>query len=382
VTDEQLLRRVAAALTAVIDASGEDVVSTGRVQDLSLEADGVVRFRFVLRPKDAGTLVRETRAAAERVEGVSKVRIDVKLPSTGAPSAQGEGKQSHGSPLRPGSVPAPTPDPRLLPGVRRVVAVSSGKGGVGKSTVAVNLAAALASAGNRVGLLDADIYGPNVPTMVGEKRRPRVTGGKGKEMIEPLEAHGMLIMSLGLLLDEAQPAIMRGPLISGILKQFVEQVSWGELDYLVVDMPPGTGDAQLSLVQTVRVDGVVMVTTPQDVSTGDVRRAIKMFERVETRVLGIVENMAGFVCPCCGTLYDLFGSGGGSALAKETGLPLLGRIPLEPRVRVDGDGGAPTVLSAPESGSGSALREVSVRVAAALQAEAESGSAPALAGPV
>jgi ATP-binding protein involved in chromosome partitioning len=185
-------------------------------------------------------------------------------------------------------------------------------------------------------------------------------------MIEPLEVHGLRVMSLGLLLDDAQPAIMRGPLIAGILKQFVEQVEWGELDYLVVDMPPGTGDAQLSLVQTVRVDGVVMVTTPQDVSTGDVRRAIKMFERVDTRVLGVVENMSGFVCPCCGTVYELFGKGGGQELADAAGLPLLGQLPLEPKVRESGDAGAPIVISDPDSAAAEALRGVASRVAEAL----------------
>jgi ATP-binding protein involved in chromosome partitioning len=362
---EQILRRVAAALTAVLDEQGQDVVSTGRVRDLTIEAEDLVRFRFVLQPNDPGTLVRRARAAAEGVEGVAKVKIDVKLPAAqgGGGGAQAAPKPSTRPPLGPGNVPAPKPDPGLLTQVRHILAVSSGKGGVGKSTVAVNLAAALASSGLRVGLLDADIYGPNVPMMLGEKRRPRVSGTRGAEMIEPLEVHGMRIMSLGLLLDEAQPAIMRGPLISGILKQFVGQVEWGELDYLIVDMPPGTGDAQLSLVQTVRVDGVVMVTTPQDVSTSDVRRAIKMFERVETRVIGIVENMSGFVCPCCSTSFDLFGKGGGDRLAEESGLPLLARVPLEPAVREGGDEGAPIVLSAPDSGAGSAFRSLAEQVA-------------------
>jgi ATP-binding protein involved in chromosome partitioning len=373
VTDEQLLRRVAAALTSVVDADGEDVVSTGRVRELTVEDEGVVRFRFVLKPNDPGTLVRQARAAAEGIEGVGRVKIDVKLPAAegstglaGAAPAAGS-KPSHRPPLGPGNVPAPKPDPRLLTGVRRIVAVSSGKGGVGKSTVAVNVAATLAARGHRVGLMDADVYGPNVPMMLGEKRRPRVSGAKGSEMIEPLEAHGVKIMSLGLLLDEAQPAIMRGPLISGILKQFVEQVEWGPLDFLIVDMPPGTGDAQLSLVQTVRVDGVIMVTTPQDVATGDVRRAISMFEKVDTRVLGVVENMSGFVCPCCGTTYDLFGSGGGEKLSQAAGIPLLGKVPLEVQVREGGDQGAPIVVSAPDSGAGAALQNVVTRVVEELE---------------
>jgi ATP-binding protein involved in chromosome partitioning len=251
--------------------------------------------------------------------------------------------------------------------VKKIVAVSSGKGGVGKSTVAVNVAVALAMRGASVGLMDADIYGPNVPIMLGEKRRPQVSGAKGSEMIEPLDAHGLKAMSLGLLIEDAQPAIMRGPMISGILKQFVEQVNWGELDYLVVDLPPGTGDAQLSLVQTVRVDGVVMVTTPQDVSTGDVRRAIKMFERVETRVLGVVENMSGFVCPCCNTRYELFGSGGGQELATAANIPLLGTVPLEPAVREGGDAGAPVVVARPESPAAIALASVATQVEALLR---------------
>ncbi len=263
-------------------------------------------------------------------------------------------------------VPAPTPKPDILGENTRVVAVSSGKGGVGKSMVAANLAAAFAASGKSVGLLDADIYGPNIPLMFGAEGRPGVSGGKGQEMIEPMEAHGVRLMSIGFLLEKEQPAIMRGPLISGILKQFLEQVTWGELDMMVVDMPPGTGDAQLSLVQIVDIDGVVMVTTPQDVATGDVRRGIKMFERVNTTVLGIVENMSGFVCPHCDEEVDIFGSGGGERLAEEMELPLLGRVPLDPAVRSAGDDGVPTVLSAPDSGAGRALREIADTVAEAL----------------
>jgi ATP-binding protein involved in chromosome partitioning len=270
--------------------------------------------------------------------------------------------------LKPGSVPAPTPKPGILKNVRHVVAVSSGKGGVGKSMVAANLAAALAKAGQRVGLLDADIYGPNIPLMFGVSRRPSVIGEKGKEMIEPLEAHGVRLMSLGFLLDREQPAIMRGPLISGVLKQFLEQVAWGPLDVMVVDMPPGTGDAQLSLVQSIDLDGAVMVTTPQDVSTGDVRRGIKMFERVNTRVLGIVENMSGLVCPHCHEPIDVFGSGGGQALATEMSVPLLGCVPLDPAVRLAGDQGTPSVLSAPGSGAGVALTEIADKVRYTLDA--------------
>jgi ATP-binding protein involved in chromosome partitioning len=233
---------------------------------------------------------------------------------------------------------------------------------------ATNLAAALAVRGQAVGLLDADIYGPDIPLMFGEDRRPAVSGPKGSERIEPLDAHGVRLMSLGFLLEKEQPAIMRGPLISGILRQFVEQVAWGPLDVMLVDMPPGTGDAQLSLVQTIDLDGAIMVTTPQDVSTGDVRRAIRMFERVNTRVLGIVENMAGHVCPHCGESVDIFGHGGGERLAKEMDVPFLGRVPLDGAVRAAGDDGVPTVLSAPESPAGRALLGVADTLLEALAA--------------
>ncbi len=345
------------------EGSDRDLISSGQVQNLEVEDGGVVRFGFVLSPGDKGDLVKEARAAAEGVPGVSAVKVNVQLPQM-AP-AGGGGRQGG---LQPGSVPAPTPKPNLLADVRHVLAVSSGKGGVGKSMVASNLAAAFARSGQRVGLLDADIYGPNIPLMFGEDRRPRVVGDPGKEMIEPLEAHGVRLMSLGFLLDKEQPAIMRGPLITGILKQFLEQVDWGPLDVMVVDMPPGTGDAQLSLVQSIDVDGAVMVTTPQEVATGDVRRGVKMFERVNTRVLGIVENMSGFSCPHCGEVVDVFGSGGGERLASEMGLPFLGRVPLDPAVRSAGDEGRPTVVSAPESVAGVALLELTGVIESALGA--------------
>ena len=360
VETDRVLRRVAAALSRVTHpASGEDVLSSGRVRELRMDDDGTVRFRFGLQPDDPGTLVRQARAAAEGVAGVARVKVDIALPAQNAKPQR--------DPLRPGSVPAPTPNPDLLPGVQRVLAVSSGKGGVGKSTVSTNLAVALAAAGKRVGVLDADVYGPNIPMMFGERRKPRVGGTRGAERIEPLESHGVRLMSLGFLLDEAQPAVMRGPLISGIMKQFLEQVEWGELDFLVVDMPPGTGDAQLSLVQNIRVDGVVMVTTPQDVAAGDVLRGIKMFERTSTPILGVVENMSGFECPCCGTRYDLFGSGGGRRLAEQTGVAFLGEIPLEVGVREGGDAGEPVVVVSPDSAAGRALRAVAERVLEAFE---------------
>ena len=374
-TQNSMQEQVLSALRSVLHPhTGEDLVAAGYVRDVEIRPDGEVRFSFTLQPQDPGSLVKQARSAVQAVDGVAKVKVNVQLPQAGtqAAAAPAPPRPAPSSPppgggggLKPGSVPAPTPKPGILSDTDHVVAVSSGKGGVGKSMVASNLAAALADQGLRVGLLDADIYGPNIPRMFGETRRPRVTGGKGKEMIEPLEAHGVRLMSLGFLLEEEQPAIMRGPLIAGILRQFLEQVDWGPLDVLVVDMPPGTGDAQLSLVQTIDVDGAVMVSTPQAVAVGDVRRGVKMFERVNTRVLGIVENMAG----------EVFGSGGGEALAGEMGLDFLGRVPLDPAVRQAGDAGRPTVLETPDSPAGQALAKVAEAVFKALHT-ARAGAVP------
>jgi ATP-binding protein involved in chromosome partitioning len=364
---ETLLQSVEAALARVSNgSSGTDIVSAGQIKNLEVQDDGHVRFSFILKPEDPSSLVKEARAAAQAVEGVSKVKLNVQLPQAGTAAPAGPAAPPKRG-LVPGSVPAPTPKPGVLSEVSHVIAVSSGKGGVGKSMTTTNLAAALAAQGKRVGLLDADIYGPNIPLMFGEDRRPGVTGPKGKERIEPLDAHGVRLMSLGFLLEKEQPAIMRGPLISGILRQFIEQVSWGRLDYLLVDMPPGTGDAQLSLVQTIDLDGAIMVTTPQDVATGDVRRAIRMFERVNTRVLGIIENMAGHECPHCGESVDIFGRGGGEKLAHDMSLPFLGRIPLDPAVSTAGDEGTPTVLSDPNSAAATALVQVVEQLVLAVE---------------
>jgi len=367
---EELRGRVTAALEAVRrEGAAAGILADGHVRDLEVTEDGTVTFDFVLKSGDPGSLVKEARVAAEGVDGVVAVKVNVALPQAQAPAAAAASSSGQAVPGRgpeAGRVPELTPMGRPLGDVQHVIAVSSGKGGVGKSMIAANLAAAFARDGRRVGLLDADIYGPNIPLMFGQDGKPRVSGQPGSEMIEPLESHGVRLMSLGFLLDKDQPAIMRGPLISGILKQFLEQVAWGPLDVMVVDMPPGTGDAQLSLVQTIDLEGAVMVTTPQDISTGDVRRGVRMFERVNTNVLGVIENMSGFTCPHCGEAVDVFGAGGGAKLADDMGLPFLGVVPLDPAIRLAGDQGVPTVVSAPDSPAGRALGDIARALEARL----------------
>jgi ATP-binding protein involved in chromosome partitioning len=247
------------------------------------------------------------------------------------------------------------PTPVAFPDLGNIIAVSSGKGGVGKSTVAVNLAVALAKDGARVGIMDADIYGPNVPRMLGLDGPPRLDN---HDRMVPHEAFGVRVVSLGFLVPPDQPAIWRGPIIMKVINQFLRDVAWGKLDYLIVDMPPGTGDAQLSLVQATHVHGSLIVTTPQDVAAGDALRGAKMFERVGVPIIGIVENMSYFECPHCGKPSSLFGSGGGQKLADSLGLPLLSQIPLYPRVLEGGDSGRPIVLAEPDSGAAKALTQL------------------------
>jgi ATP-binding protein involved in chromosome partitioning len=233
---------------------------------------------------------------------------------------------------------------------------------VGKSTVAVNLAVALAQAGHRVGVMDADVYGPNVPRMFGVFEKPPVQGGK----IQPLMAHGVKLMSLGFLVERDAPAIWRGPIIMKIVHQFLRDVQWGQLDYFIVDLPPGTGDAQLSLVQACHVAGAIIVTTPQEVAVGDALRGAKMFERVNVPVIGIIENMSGFVCPDCGARHELFSTGGGERLAEEVGAPLLGKIPLQGHLADEADAGRPVVVAQPDSPAARALSAIAEGLPARL----------------
>jgi len=327
------------------------------VHELEAGEDGLVSFTFHLTREDPATLVRDARKAVQAVAGVRDVKINVVDPGAGAtPGATAAPRGAPGVP--------PPPTPQEMPQLGRVLAISSGKGGVGKSTVSVNLAAALARAGHRVGLMDADIYGPNVPRMMGVSEKPPVTGGK----IQPLSAHGVKLMSLGFIVERDAPAIWRGPIIMKIIQQFLRDVDWGELDFFLVDLPPGTGDAQLSLAQTIHLHGAVIVTTPQQVATGDSLRGAKMFERVGTRVLGVVENMSYYVCEHCGEKSELFLSGGGAVLARELSVPLLGQIPLQAGLAALADAGQPVVVAAPDSPSGRALREVAEQVVVLLQA--------------
>jgi len=257
----------------------------------------------------------------------------------------------------------------LMPQVKNTIAVASGKGGVGKSTVAVNLAVALAKDGAKVGLLDADIYGPSIPLMLGINEKPKIYQDNNSAKILPLEKYGIKIMSIGFMIDDNMPVIWRGPMASGALKQFMSDVNWGELDYLVFDMPPGTGDIQLTLVQTIPLTGSVIVTTPQEVSLIDARKGLKMFSRVNVPVFGIVENMSYFIAPDTGKKYDIFGTGGGQKLASENDIRFLGGIPIDPRIRIGGDKGVPIVYDIPDTEYSNIIQEISRNLAAQVSIE-------------
>ena len=324
------------------------------VRDLVVDAQGGVAFTFALTTADPASLARRVRKAVEGVPGVTSVKMTV------VDSPDGVDRPSGRPAARPATAPPPPPTADEMPALGKVLAISSGKGGVGKSTVSANLAAALAREGYRVGLMDADIYGPNIPRMFGRTDKPEVQGGK----IQPLEAHGVKLMSLGFIVERDAPAIWRGPIIMKIIGQFLRDVAWGELDYFLVDLPPGTGDAQLSLTQIVRLHGAIIVTTPQEMAVGDSLRGAKMFERVGVGVVGIVENMSYFVCPHCETRSEVFLAGGGARLAAELGVPLLGQVPLQAGMAELADRGEPIVVSQPDSAAGKALRELARTVSA------------------
>src|SRR5215467_9891815 len=273
--------------------------------------------------------------------------------------------------MPPGTMPGQMPERHAIPGIRNLVAVASGKGGVGKTTVAVNLALALAKLGHKVGLLDADVYGPNVPIMLGSTAEPTATA---QQRIIPVVAQGVKMISMGLLNPGDKPVIWRGPMLHSVITQFLRSVEWGELDYLVIDLPPGTGDVQLTLIQTVAVTGAVVVTTPSTVALADVRKAIEMFRQVNVEVLGVVENMSSFVCPHCEKSVDVFGHGEGKRTADKFGVPLLGEIEIDPRIRIGGDTGQPVAAQGESAVPAASLYKLAHAVTARLdQLGASSG---------
>ena len=339
--------RVTEALTSVRNPrTNQDILTGGMVEDLVVSDQGKVSFTFVLDRNDPATLVRQARTAAREVDSVSEVKVKVMEPGA---AQQGAAAPQTGSP----PAPPPPPQPIDLPNLGHIMAISSGKGGVGKSTVAANIGVALAQQGYKVGIMDADIYGPNIPRMFGVTEQPPVRGGR----IIPLEAHDVKLMSLGLMIERDAPAIWRGPIIMKILQQFLRDVDWGQLDYLLVDLPPGTGDAQLSLVQSAQVKSAIIVTTPQEVAVGDGLRGAKMFERVGVPVLGIIENMSFFITPA-GERLEIFSSGGGQRLADELDVPLLGQIPLQAGMTDLADDGKPIVVAEPESPAAVAISQI------------------------
>ncbi len=275
----------------------------------------------------------------------------------------------------PPGAPQPMPERQPIPGVKNLVAIASGKGGVGKTTVAVNLALALVNLGHKVGLLDADVYGPNVPIMLGTTQEPLATMDK---RIIPVEVAGLKMISMGLLNPGDKPMIWRGPMLHSVITQFLRSVQWGELDYLVIDLPPGTGDVQLTLIQTVAVTGAVVVTTPSTVALADVRKAIEMFRQVNVEVLGVVENMSTFSCPHCGKPIDIFGHGEGAKTAQAYGVPVLGEIEIDPRIRIGGDTGKPVALLGETALGAKSLFDVARAVTNRLEAVSTTASGPSV----
>lgn len=338
--------QVMQALSQVIEPElHKDLVTLKMIHNLNI-TDGIVDFTIMLTTPACplkNHIEDEARAAVLAVPGVKRVnvRFDASVPG----------------------------DRRLLSkmdiGVKNAIAVASGKGGVGKSTIATNLALALAQTGASVGLLDADIYGPNIPLMMGIHERPRAANGR----ILPPQSYGVKLMSMGFLVEEDTPIIWRGPMIHSALRQFLSDVDWGNLDYMVVDLPPGTGDASLSLAQSLSLTGVVIVTTPQDVALADVVKGIAMFKHLEVPILGVVENMSYFVCGHCGQRTDIFSHGGGKTVAGRMGVPFLGEVPIDPVVRAGGDSGEPVVIAEPGSPAAIAIRKIAANVAAAISVQ-------------
>jgi ATP-binding protein involved in chromosome partitioning len=329
-----------------------DIVSFGFVRDIQVDG-GVVSFTVHFQTENPAVgqqIARDAEAAVRALDGVSEVRLNLEI---GA-------RQSAGA-----SAPMAAGQPNTLAGVKYRIAVASGKGGVGKSTVSTNLALSLRALGFSVGLLDADIYGPSQQMMLGIEGRPQID--EGDEKIIPMERHGIKTMSLGLITDPDTPVIWRGPMVMKAIDQFLTDVKWGELDFMIIDLPPGTGDAQLTLTQKAGLTGAVVVTTPQDVALIDARKGLAMFRKVNVPVLGIIENMSYFICRHCGEREEIFGHGGGQKTAGMLGVPFLGEVPIDPKVVVGGDTGEPIVVSDPQAPASAAFRELARHVVEQVQ---------------
>ena len=373
VSDQEILE----ALKGVTDPDrNADIVSLEMVSGLAVK-DGNVAFSIEVDPERGDRLEPVRKAAEDAVMGlagvvsVSAVLTAERQPGPPSPSPPGRA-------AAPAPAPAPGPEPQaqkpLVPGVGAIIAVASGKGGVGKSTVAVNLALGMAAAGHKIGVLDADIYGPSMPRMMGITGRPASPDGK---ILIPMENYGVKCMSIGFLVAEDTPMIWRGPMVMGALQQMLRDVKWGELDVLVVDMPPGTGDAQLTMAQSVPLAGAVLVSTPQDIALLDARRGLNMFQRVNVPVLGIIENMSYFNCPNCGHRTEIFSHGGAKAEAEKLGVDFLGEVPLDVAIRETSDGGRPIVVSDPESDNAKRFRAIADKVWESLVAgKTGAGKAP------
>ncbi|MFE1602628.1 P-loop NTPase [Methylobacterium sp. ID0610] len=358
ITREDVLR----ALSGVtVDAKGTPLPASGRLSEIVIDAGNRVMFSIGIDPSEAKAFEAVRQAAEIAVLKIGGVKSA--LASLTAERSQGAAPAAARPPGPGGAGPRPGP---ALPGIRHIIAVASGKGGVGKSTTACNLALALKARGLKVGLLDADIYGPSVPKLLGLDRKPETVSTPQGQRIVPLDGYGMPVMSIGFLIQADTAMIWRGPMVQSALTQLLREVAWGELDVLVVDMPPGTGDAQLTLAQATPLAGAVIVSTPQDLALIDARRGVAMFKRVEVPILGIVENMATFICPHCGGASHIFGHGGAREEAERLGVPFLGEVPLTMTIRESSDAGRPVVAVDPDGPQAAIYRDIAARLWAGL----------------
>ncbi|KLK93335.1 sodium:proton antiporter [Microvirga vignae] len=368
ITREDVLQALS---TVLVDANGTNLVASGRLSDVHIDDAGRVMFSIAIDPSEAQAMERVRQAAAAAVQGLPGVKGVFASLTADRPAGSGAPSPSPAAAQRPRA--ASQPKNQRIPGVKHVIAVASGKGGVGKSTTACNLALGLKALGLKVGVLDADIYGPSMPKLFGIHGKPKLLENR---ILEPMEAYGIKIMSIGFLVEEDAAMIWRGPMVMSAITQMLREVAWGDLDVLVVDMPPGTGDAQLTMAQATPLAGAVIVSTPQDLALIDARRGVSMFKRVEIPILGIIENMATFVCPHCGQTSHIFGHGGAREEAERLDVPFLGEVPLNMTIRELSDAGRPVAATDPGGPHAKIYKDMAQQVWTALSGGAAARPAP------